>query len=430
MRPSNLNDWLAYIEAGHSQEIDLGLARIQRVARQLEVDQLATRVITVAGTNGKGSTIAYMEAVASHAGYRVGCYTSPHFRRYNERVRLAGQAVSDAQLCTAFNAVDLAREQLEVSLTYFEFGTLAALLIFKQQAAQGMLDLVLLEVGLGGRLDAVNIIDPAVAVVTTVALDHQSWLGTDREQIGFEKAGIYRRGRPAIYGERAIPDSVCRVVADLDARLLHWGHQFGPRNRRQQCWDWHGLDRAGRPLLVGDLPYPQLPFDNASTAIQALQLLDLTLSDDDYRYAMDQARLTGRGQRLRYQDREVLLDVAHNPQAAAHLAETLVKDRRTVRCVVGMLADKDIPATLAALQTSVHHWYPGTLSVPRGQTGNQLVAFLKQLDSKEKPMPAFESVGAAFDSAVADAGSDEIILVMGSFYTVAEVMEQRLEQQR
>ncbi len=419
---NTLEQWLAYIEAGHCQEIDLGLERIIAVAEELGVTALPCPVITVAGTNGKGSTVAYMRAILTEAGYRVGCYTSPHFIRYNERVTLGSEPVTDQLLCEAFTRVDQARLKAGVSLTYFEFGTLAALDIFSTQTP----DVVLLEVGLGGRLDAVNIVDPDIAVVTTVAIDHESWLGSDREQIGYEKAGIFRAGIPALYGERSMPASVSGYAEQIGARLLHWGTDFGPVAEQDGNWRWQGRGSRGAVLSIGNIPAPELPFENASTAVQALKLLELDIPDGAVRNGITRATLTGRCQRARVDNRQVILDVAHNPHAAEHLVRQLGDVGNPVHCVIGMLEDKDIPGTLAGLTGLVDHWYPGSLAVPRGQSADRLGQYIADLNVSDADIVLSDTVCEAFDRAITAAEKDDLILVVGSFFTVAEVIEGRV----
>ena len=412
--PNNLGQWLQYIDAGHTAEIDLGLERIRPVAERLQLlSPWPMLVITVAGTNGKGSTVALMDAIAAAQGLRVGCYTSPHFLAYNERVGLAGIDASDAQLCEAFAAVEAARVADGVTLTYFEYGTLAALWLFRREP----LDLLLLEVGLGGRLDAVNLVDPDVAVVTTVALDHQSWLGDDREVIGREKAGICRPGRPLVYGETDLPESVAMVCREQRARLLRWGQDFGPRGGGAD-WGWFGVDAAGGEREFGALPLPQLPLPNAATAIQALLLAGVTCDVTALRQGLATAALTGRMQRLEHGGRELLLDVAHNPHAATYLATRLAPIAGQRWCVVGMLADKDIPATLKALGDRVDRWLPVTLGVPRGATAARLGEMLGQ-----PGIAGYSSVAAALEYALAQSRAGDQILVTGSFYTVAGALE-------
>ncbi len=409
--PANLQSWLSYIEALHPSEIELGLQRVDAVAQALGVKQFAVPVITVAGTNGKGSTLAYLESILHQAGYRTGLFTSPHFLRYNERIRLCTREASDAEICSAFAAIERRRKQLHISLSYFEYGTLAALWLFQQQP----LDVVLLEVGLGGRLDAVNIIDADIAIVTTVALDHESWLGSDREQIGREKAGIFRPGRPALYGEPDMPDSVAEVASNCGARLMRWGQDFSAELAAGQTpgdvpgstsrnWCWRGVDRHGQAVRIEQLPYPQLPFDNAVTAVATIKQLPLPVTDDAIRTGLEAARLTGRQQQVQYNNRLIILDVAHNPHAAAHLAARLNSHPRPLVAVVGMLSDKATGGTLIPLLPLIKHWYFGTLDVARGQSADALARAwdtARQQPAANCQYSCYASVISAFDQALA-----------------------------
>lgn len=422
--PDNLPGWLAYIEAGHPTEIELGLERSRAVADALGLlTPMPAVVITVAGTNGKGSTLAFMGAILTAAGYRWGGYTSPHFLHYNERVVINGVPVADGPLCEAFAAIEQVRRRLAVSLTYFEFGTLAALLVFRREP----LDMVLLEVGLGGRLDAVNIIDPNVAVVTTVALDHQDWLGDDREQIGREKAGIFRSGRPAVIGESEPPASLLDYARGLGVEPLCRGADFGsePAGDGDGAWHWFGRDSRGQPVRVDNLPAPQLPPENAATALQALYLSGLVIEKAALIQGVARARLTGRLQRIDYRGRHLILDVAHNPQAAAHLARRLGDGPdsadRPRWCVLGMLADKDSRGCIAALALVVDHWCIATLKVPRGQSAAVLADQVREL-SPQTGCDEFAFLSEAFEAAIGQSPEGSSILVVGSFVTVADTL--------
>lgn len=423
MPPKTLDQWLASIEANHPQEIDLGLERIRHVAHRLKLTELCAPVITVAGTNGKGSTIAYMVSILKQAGYQVGAYTSPHFIDYNERVCVNGNPVSSELFCDAFSHIDEACQYLELTLTYFEYGTLAALWIFQQLIDQQKIDVVLLEVGLGGRLDAVNIIDPNIAIVTTIALDHESWLGSSRNEIGTEKAGIYRKNIPAIFGEWDMPETVQARIDELAAPRYQMGKEFKAQ-RFDDTWCWSGKSFDGSTIEVDDLSVPSLPFDNASTAIQALQLLNLPISTSDYQQGIKEAKLTGRFQSGSYKGREILIDVAHNPHAAEHLCRQLStfqnskSPARTIRCVVGMLADKDVTNTLTPLSEVVEGWYAGSLNEPRGLSAEQLTALVPDLD-----MQCFSSIEKGLNCAVDESDETDLILVVGSFFTAAEALK-------
>ncbi|MEB7597875.1 dihydrofolate synthase/folylpolyglutamate synthase [Raoultella ornithinolytica] len=403
---SPLATWLSYLEHLHSKTIDLGLTRVNEVAGRMAVVKPAPFVFTVAGTNGKGTTCRTLESVLMAAGYRVGVYSSPHLVRYTERVRVQGEELPEAAHTASFAEIEAARG--EISLSYFEFGTLSALWLFKQ----AQLDVVILEVGLGGRLDATNIVDADVAVVTSIALDHTDWLGPDRESIGREKAGIFRSGRPAIVGEPDMPHTIADVAAEKGAVLrrrgVDWRYASG-----EQGWDFS--DEQG--MLAG-LPLPQVPMPNAATALAALRASGLTVSEQAIRDGIRQAMLPGRFQIIGEAPR-VILDVAHNPHAAAYLAGRLKSLPKTGRvlAVIGMLHDKDIAGTLANLMAEVDCWYCAPLEGPRGATAEQLLEHLRT-------GRACADVAQAWHAAMADAGPEDTVLVCGSFHTVAHVMEE------
>ncbi|MDX1467295.1 MAG: folylpolyglutamate synthase/dihydrofolate synthase family protein, partial [Halomonas sp.] len=350
--PTTLPAWLARLEAAHPVGIDLGLDRVAEVARRMGLFEAppASRVITVAGTNGKGSTVAMLEALARAHGLTTAAYTSPHLLRYNERLRLDGRQADDATLIAGFEAVEAARLAGEpISLTYFEVGTLGALWAIARQRPA----LAILEVGLGGRLDAVNIIDPDVAVITTVAQDHAAFLGTDLEGIGREKAGILRPGRPAVLGSTTLPASVTEVARERQARVVALGEAFR-REGEGAGWRWAGQDAEGQPLAVAELPDPELPLDNAASALQALALAGVSLEASVCRQALASVRLPGRMQWLG----PWCLDVGHNPHAADYVARRLAArpcQGRTV-VLIGMLADKDADGVIAALAPVVDAW--------------------------------------------------------------------------
>lgn len=403
---SPLATWLSYLEHLHSKTIDLGLTRVNEVAGRMAVVKPAPFVFTVAGTNGKGTTCRTLESVLMAAGYRVGVYSSPHLVRYTERVRVQGEELPEAAHTASFAEIEAARG--EISLSYFEFGTLSALWLFKQ----AQLDVVILEVGLGGRLDATNIVDADVAVVTSIALDHTDWLGPDRESIGREKAGIFRSGRPAIVGEPDMPHTIADVAAKKGAVLrrrgVDWRYESG-----EQGWDFS--DEQG--TLAG-LPLPQVPMPNAATALAALRASGLAVNERAIRDGIKQAMLPGRFQIIGETPR-VILDVAHNPHAAAYLAGRLKSLPKTGRvlAVIGMLHDKDIAGTLANLMAEVDCWYCAPLEGPRGATAEQLLEHLRT-------GRACADVAQAWHTAMADAGPEDTVLVCGSFHTVAHVMEE------
>ena len=402
---SPLATWLCYLENLHSTAIELGLARVQKVAATLDVLKPAPTIITVAGTNGKGTTCRTLEMVLMAAGYSVGVYSSPHLVRYTERVRIQNEELDEAYHTAAFAEIEAARG--DTSLTYFEYSTLSALLLFKQLNV----DVVILEVGLGGRLDATNIVDADVAVVTSIALDHTDWLGPDRESIGREKAGVFRGGKPAIVGEPDMPQTIADVAAEKGARLLRrgvdWSYSVGADG-----WSF----KDGKGELTG-LPLPLVPQPNAATALAALRASWLDVSETAIRQGLKEATLPGRFQIISDAPR-VILDVAHNPHAAAYLADRLAQlpKKGRVLAVIGMLHDKDIAGTLACLAGQVDSWYCAPLEGPRGATAAQLVEHLKTGE-------VYGSVAEAWHAAMAAAGADDTVLVCGSFHTVAHVME-------
>jgi dihydrofolate synthase/folylpolyglutamate synthase len=404
----SLGDWLAYIERQHPQPIALGLERVANVLSRLEIN-ISCPIITVGGTNGKGSTCAVLEAILNFAGYRTGLYTSPHLWRFNERIRIAGREVEDGALCDAFAAVESARGK--VPLTYFEYATLAAFHLF----AKENLDAAVLEVGLGGRLDAVNVLDADCAVLTSIGIDHVEFLGNSRETIGKEKAGIFRPGRPAVVADPNPPDS----VLNADASLLLLGRDFGYQSQGTQWAYWGPAGkRSGlaHPALRG-----AMQLRNASAALAALDSLRerLPVAMQDVRRGLAEVSVPGRFQVLPGRP-QVVLDVAHNPEAAAVLAANLGDSGfapETV-AVFGMLKDKDIAGVVRAVAPRVTRWHLATLPGPRGADSS----FLKEVLLQEKIQePAFEhaSVAEALAAAKKEAAENDKIVVFGSFLTVA-----------
>lgn len=411
-----LADWLAYIERQHAQPIALGLDRVREVLGRMGV-RLDCPIITVGGTNGKGSTCAMLEAILRAAGYRVGMYTSPHLRAYNERVRIGGGNAADSVLTRSFAAVERARA--DTPLTYFEFGTLAAFEAF----AAANVEVAILEVGLGGRLDAVNVLDPDVAVVTGIALDHMAFLGDTREAIGFEKAGIFRSGRPAICADPQPPASLVDHAGAVGADLRLLGRDFGYSGDRQQ-WQWWG--RHGKR---SGLAYPALrganQLLNASAALAALEALAerLPVSMQAVREGLIQVVLPGRFQVVPGQP-TIILDVAHNPQSAGVLAENLSNSGYAPRtfAVVSMLADKDVEGAVRLLDRRVDRWYACGLSGPRTLDAGAMAARLGTA-SVSAEVRLCESVARGLSAAREDANPDDRIVVFGSFLTVAAAMD-------
>ena len=417
-----LKDWLAWMETLYPREIELGLTRVVAVRDRLGLKVLPFAVITVTGTNGKGSTAAMLEHSLHAAGYRVGCYSSPHLIDYNERVRIATEAVRDIDLCEAFTRVAAARA--ETPLTYFEFGTLAAVDLFRQHNVE----IAILEVGLGGRLDAVNAWDADVSIVSSVGIDHTEWLGPDRESIGREKAGVYRAERCAICGDPEPPQSLLQVAEEIGARLLcvHRDFDF---ERQQEGWTWRALDK-----LHTGLPYPAMRGDyqlyNAASAIMALSCLAarFPLKMADIRAGMLNAVLPGRFQTLPGQPLRVL-DVAHNAQAARALARTLqaqVVPGKTI-AVCGMLRDKPIVDVLRILAPQVARWHVAGLPGARGTSTEDMRAALAAAGVTED-VGLHEDIEQAYAAALAEAGVHDRVLVFGSFHTVGAILRQPKNQ--
>lgn len=401
-----LTAWLQYLESLHTSAIDLGLDRVSLIANKGKLTKPAPKVITVAGTNGKGSTCAIIESILLNAGYKVGVYSSPHLIRYNERVRINGQELEDERHTQAFAAIEALRG--DTSLSFFEFGTLAALWLF----IDNQVDVVVLEVGLGGRLDATNVVDHDVSVITSLAIDHVDWLGDDIEVIGFEKAGIFRSDKPAVCGQPEPPASVAAHADDIGANLHQVGYQFH-YEKQGDVWHWH----CGAFDLC-DLPVPNLPLANAATALMALGLSELDVTDEHIVDGLKSVKLAGRMERAS-ESPLVLLDVAHNPHSAAYLANQLqglkAGNNAKVHAVVGMLHDKDIAATLEAMKPVVDHWYPASLSGPRAALWTKLTAHLPPgIEGFASPTQAFEVARAAL-------GQGDILIVFGSFHTVGEI---------
>lgn len=410
-----LEDWLAHIERQHPRSIALGLDRVRSVSLALDQRQ-ACPVILVGGTNGKGSTCAMLERILISAGYRVGLYTSPHLLSYNERVRVHGAAVVDELLCQGFAKVEAARGA--IPLTYFEFGTLAALEVFASQS----LDAIILEVGLGGRLDATNLYEPDVAIVTAVDLDHMDYLGSTREEIGFEKAGIFRAGRPAICGDSNPPQRLIDHAVRLSSDLQVLGRDFGFERQDGQWQYW------GRQGKRGGLAFPALrgtgQLANACCAIAALDSLHgrLPVAMQDIRRGLLEVDLPGRFQVLPGRP-AIVLDVAHNPQAAKVLADNLgdMAYHPTTWAIFGMMRDKDIAGVVQAMRHRIDHWLPVDLEGPRAASAAHLGAILAN-SGVPALLPGFASPSAALAHARKHASEDDRIVAFGSFLTVADVL--------
>lgn len=403
-----LNEWLYYLENIHSSEIDMGLERISKVAAILAVDLSFAEVITVAGTNGKGTTCAFIENALLLKSKTVAVYSSPHISQFNERLRINKVDIDDQALIAAFEKIEQARG--DVSLTYYEYTTLAALLVIMTKKP----DFVILEVGLGGRLDATNLIDADIAVITTVDLDHQEFLGSDRESIGFEKAGIMRQNQRVVIGDKQAPVSVLQHAKKLNTQCFICDEDFFVAdNEVTHEWQWKSLTKAYKQLSE-----PFIPKDNVATALMVLELLGNNYSDTELIELISKTKVSGRTELIN-SDCTVMLDVGHNPLAARYLANKIAGiSAKKVHAVVGMLADKDIHNTIKPLLTAVDHWYAASLDVPRGAEVKELV---NNFPTTNTPILSFDNVIDAYKMANAQAGTDDLILVFGSFFTVAKV---------
>jgi dihydrofolate synthase/folylpolyglutamate synthase len=412
--PADLVGWLDYLEQLHPKSIALGLDRVEQVRGRLALHP-EFPIITVGGTNGKGSTCAILERISLEMGYRVACYTSPHLLRYNERVRVNGEEATDSQLCAAFAVVEEAREG--TPLTYFEFGTLAAMWLFVQAGV----DVAILEVGLGGRLDAVNMFDPSCAIVTSVDLDHMDYLGSTRESIGQEKAGIYRKGIPALCGEPRPPVTVEAYAKRMGAKFRQIGVDFG-YVLRGETWDFvssgKGLQNLPLPALHGSFQ-----LSNASCALEALHSLQqLPVTHEAVCAGLLHVALQGRFQVFDGAP-NVILDVAHNPHAARGLAENLRihPHRGRTLAVFAMLGDKDIAGVISVLAGEVDTWFLAPIQHPRGADADTLSTCLRKV-APGVQVHCFADVTTAFHQAYLSAEENDRIAAFGSFYTVADVM--------
>ncbi len=413
--PRSLAEWLDHQSRQHPRDIALGLERVRAVWQALGAPSPGARVVLVGGTNGKGSSVAFLDHILRAAGYRTGCYTSPHLLRYNERIRLDGREIGDPALCAAFERIEQARG--DTPLTYFEYGTLAAILCMAGAAP----DVAILEVGLGGRLDAVNILDADLALITGIALDHTDWLGEDLEQIAFEKAGIARPGRPLVYAAPRMPRAIADHARAIGARLYRLGRDYRYQ-REAEGWSWRFGDR-----VRAGLPLPTLrgavQLQNAAGALAALALLpDRVVDQQAVREGLLGARVPGRFE-VRRRACRWILDVAHNPEAAgvlaAQLGELYVPGTR--HAVVGMLADKALGEVLARLAPQVDHWHLVDLGdEPRGASAVELAAALPAGISA--PVSRYDSLPACLDRVDALAGEDDQVLVCGSFVTVGRAL--------
>lgn len=416
MRFNSVAKWLSWQERLHPSAIDLGLDRVKAVYQSMGLAKPAPLIITVGGTNGKGSCVAMLSTILRFAGYRIGTYTSPHLFRYNERICVNGEQITDDELCTAFQRVDQSR--YGTSLTYFEFGTLAAFYHFANQG----LDAVVLEVGLGGRLDAVNILDADVSLITTIDIDHVEWLGDDRGEIAVEKAGILRPGRSWVCGDPQPPEVLVELASRIGARgfYLHQDYTF---SRQDVTWSWSSdtsrLDELKLPALGGDFQ-----LQNAATVLKALELVQaqLPVARSTIDHALGGLVLIGRFQHVPGEPRQIF-DVAHNPHAAKAVRQALQNEAFTGKtyAVVAMLADKDITGVFKQMLPVIDEWYLGGVDMPRGASGQDLYRILQDIQ-RNVPSMVYDTPAQAHGAALRQARATDRIIIFGSFYSVAEVL--------
>ena len=410
------SDWLTWLEQQHpSHKIDMGLTRIRHVSKRLLSDApIAKQVITVAGTNGKGSSVAFLTSILEQAGLTYASLTSPHFVRFNERIQFQGEPVDDATLCASFERVNKARydadDGVATVLTYFEFNALLAFDLMQR----ANLDVAVLEIGLGGRLDAVNLIDADVAIVTSISVDHVDWLGDNVDVIGREKAGIYRANKPAIVGALDCPSSVAQYAHEINAQCFQNGVDF-----KVESGTWSNTSG-----LTIDLPETKLPAMNMAAVVQAVHCLTYDIKACDIVLGLSKARLMGRFQRLEWQGKQLILDVAHNPQAAQNLATTLSNEAcegKTI-AVLAMLGDKDYQQVIAALSVNFDHWMLASSEGVRGLSSLELAGETAKCGVNSGQVTTYETPDNAFAKAVEMASEKDRIIVFGSFVTVGAVL--------
>jgi len=423
MQFSTLSEWLQWQETLHPSDIDLGLERASQVFKILHADIAPCPVISVAGTNGKGSSVGLLESIYQAAGFKTGVYSSPHLIRYNERIHLNGEEVSDEAICTAFDRINKARfvDGNEISLTYFEFGTLAALDIFYRAQP----DVIILEVGLGGRLDAVNIIDADIALITSISIDHVAWLGNDRETIAKEKAGIMRTGKPVIFSSPDMPESISTVADELGAVLYKRSRDFDWKNGAAHgSWDWQSSKQQRAAL-----PHPNLrgthQLDNAAGVLMVIESLAgrLSVNQKQIKAGLLSTSVTGRFQCIAG-DPMHILDVAHNEDSMRCLAELLNAQAcaGSTVAVLGMLEDKQHEEALAVMLPQIKKWFIADLDVPRGAKAEQLGQVLLNLDS-QTDISYFKEVKEAVAAADMETHQGDRVIIFGSFYTVELAMQ-------
>lgn len=417
----SLETWLSYLEQAHSKPIDMGLERITAVAKNLDLLNPAPYVITVGGTNGKGSTCRLLEVALLKAGFKVGVYSSPHLIHYNERVRINGELLPDSEHIQSFAEI---YEKKTASLTYFEFSTLSALQLFKQHKV----DIAILEVGLGGRLDATNIVAPNLAIITSIDIDHVAFLGDNREDIGREKAGIFRENIPVIIGEPDCPNSIKEIVNSLNCHALYRGRDWN-FEIKDNCFQWYSQKQR-----FDDLPLPLIPIPNAGTALAALTQLPFEIDEKVIRDAFSEAQMTARFQCLTDKDfakfsqkrplAQVIIDVGHNPHAARYLAErlqALKQSNQKIYAVFSALEDKDLLGIVEPLGNIIDEWHCAGLDCWRGQSGEAVLEKLVKVLPNSTAC-CYQAVPEASLVLFEKASAEDIILVFGSFHTVADFM--------
>lgn len=417
MTPNTLSAWLERLESQHPVEIELGLDRVAAVAANLDLLEPNASVVTFAGTNGKGSCIATVEHMLLQAGRSVGVYTSPHLIRFNERVRICGRDVSDEDLCRAFEQIEAARGN--ISLSYFEVATLAALYLF----AATELDVLLLEVGLGGRLDAINIVDPKIAVVTSISIDHVDWLGDTREKIGAEKAGIFRANIPMVCADPDPPRSVVDRAAELQMDCYFIGQGFSWSDEGTS-WCWNGTDQAGKPAQLRAISKPGLHPDSVSAGLQVLLLLGLDSDPSMWAANVPHLNLMGRNQTYNIDGVEIICDVAHNPSAVDYLFRRLspLGPEQSTLAVFAAMSDKDIHGMIAPAAGRVDGWY--LCGLPQSSRAASEAALCQTFGELGiEPMAYCSDVASGFDSARSQLNAGDRLLVFGSFLTVAAAVQ-------
>jgi len=423
MRFKTLSEWLTWQESCHPSEIELGLDRVLAVYQRLVSLPIASKIITVAGTNGKGSSVCFLDSILRSAGYKVGTYTSPHLFNYNERIQIDGVAVSDQQLCDVFEKIDQTRKSApdkEISITYFEFGTLAALLLL----AEHDLDVAILEVGLGGRLDAVNIIDADIALITAIDIDHEAWLGSDKEKIAIEKSGIMREGKPAVCSDPNAPTSIAKSATNTNAHLYSLTTEFN-YTLNETSWQWQGpsQNRYSLPFLPIKGKHQ---YDNISGVLMVLDLLnqEYPVSQNQCREGILSSSIKGRLENIPGKI-STIIDVAHNPHSTRALADYLTENTCSgnTRIITAMMSDKNIHSIVKTLTDKCFSWYVTDLSIERAIRAIDLIEIISEVDSESQCF-AYTSAKQAYQQAVNDSQENDQIVIFGSFYLLQELQSE------